>query len=102
MEKRFTLISSYVAGTFHNDQLSTSKLKIGDVLVCWREPQNKHDKNAVRLDDRHGHKIGYIQRGIAPVIAALMDNGYEIGCTVTGCGDGDVYIDVTLPIIESP
>ncbi len=61
-------------------RLLADKLK-SEPIFCdlIREPDNRHDENAVKVVVKEGSykgmHIGYIQRGVAAVLAVLMDEG---------------------------
>ena len=52
-------------------------MKVGDALVLVREPENKHDANAVRVEWR-GRKLGYLPRAENRAVAAEMDRGGKV------------------------
>lgn len=70
-----------VAGTSFRDGATglLQRLQPYHALTLRREQQNKHDKNAVAVY-RHDKKLGYVPRGLAAEIAALIDFGVEIKC----------------------
>lgn len=49
-------------------------LQVGDHLDLIREPDNRHDKHAIRVEWR-GHKLGYVPRAENRAVAAAMDQG---------------------------
>ena len=52
-------------------------MKVGDALVLVREPENKHDANAVRVEWR-GRKLGYLPRAENRAVASEMDRGGKV------------------------
>ena len=69
-----------VAGTNFRDTTDLlQRLQPKHALTLRREYENKHDENAVAVY-RHDKKLGYVPRGLAAEIAALMDFGVEIKC----------------------
>jgi len=40
-----------------------------------REPDNRHDRNAIKVCRRNGQQIGYIMAGMAPRLADQLDSG---------------------------
>ena len=56
-------------------------MKVGDVLVLVREPDNPHDVNAVRVE-WHGIKLGYLPRRENRAVALEIDNGGKIEARV--------------------
>ena len=49
-------------------------MQAGDKLTLIREPENRHDSLAIRVEWQ-GEKIGYLPRTENDVIAAAMDRG---------------------------
>jgi hypothetical protein len=52
-------------------------MHIGDTLQLVREPQNKHDANAVRVEWR-GEMLGYVPRRENSDVARQMDHGAPV------------------------
>lgn len=52
-------------------------MRVGDSLALTREPDNRHDRNAVRVDWR-GEKLGYLPRAENRAVAAAMDGGLAV------------------------
>jgi hypothetical protein len=50
------------------------ELKTGDLLTLVREPDNRHDGAAIRVE-WHGRKLGYLPRASNHAVAAAMDAG---------------------------
>jgi len=63
-----------------------SEIKVGDALELIREPDNKHDRNAIRVE-WHGHKLGYLPRKENRVVAAAMDAGDRLSARVSSMSD---------------
>lgn len=55
-------------------------LKVGDVVLLKREPDNSGDRDAVAVFNRHGQQLGYLPRfnGVAPA----MDRGGQLNAAV--------------------
>jgi hypothetical protein len=67
--------SSPLAGfQYHEGRELWPKLQVGDALILIREPDNPHDRNAVRVEWQ-GHMLGYLPRAENRVVAAEMDRG---------------------------
>jgi hypothetical protein len=47
-------------------------------LIPVREPYNPFDANAVKLLSLYGEPVGYVQRAVAPAVAAAMDAGQMV------------------------
>lgn len=100
----FTFLTTTIAGLSHHVRVRSAldHLQAGDVLTLAREPQNKYDVNAVRIDDVHGMKLGYVPATQSPAIAALLDNGYAVRCVVDQLGrDLMVAVALELPILDA-
>lgn len=70
--------SSPLAGfQYHAGGELWSELRVGDTLTLVREPDNPHDRNAVRVE-WHGHHLGYLPRAENRAVAAEMDDGTAI------------------------
>lgn len=63
-----------------------SEIKVGDALELIREPDNKHDRKAIRVE-WHGHKLGYLPRKENRVVAAAMDAGDRLSARVSSMSD---------------
>jgi len=50
------------------------QLQVGDRLELIREPDNRHDRHAVRVEWR-GHQLGYLPRAENRAVAAALDAG---------------------------
>jgi HIRAN domain len=59
-----------------------SELRIGDSLELVREPDNPHDRNAVRVDWR-GRKLGYVPRAENEALAWAMDRGERLTARIS-------------------
>lgn len=89
-------IDFYVAGTRHylgcrgdgsnNSQLCgkvTSDLNVDDKLLLLPEPDNIHDKNAIKLVAEGDRLIGYVPRYYCErVLDALADNEFQVSCCI--------------------
>ncbi|MBS5945762.1 MAG: HIRAN domain-containing protein [Peptoniphilus harei] len=76
-ERDIYLFDTYVAGTSHIEGIENigESLKDGDRLVFYREPENEHDPQAIRIENLKGEKIGYVPRKDNVVFSRLMDAG---------------------------
>lgn len=53
------------------------QLKVGDRLELIREPDNRHDRHAIRVEWR-GRKLGYVPRAENRSVAAALDSGDKL------------------------
>jgi hypothetical protein len=63
-----------------------TEIKLGDALELIREPDNAHDRNAIRVEWR-GHKLGYVPRAQNRAVAAAMDAGDRLTARVSSVSD---------------
>ena len=54
-----------------------SQMQVGDALDLIREPENRHDPKAIRVEWR-GHKLGYVPRAENRAVAAALDQGDKL------------------------
>ena len=104
-DERFVFLDTQLAGAPHHmTELEALALPEGTALVLVPEPQNAYDSNAIRLDRAGGKKAGYISRTLAPMVGALLRNGYDVQAHVAYVGAGmnrqsfTVAIALTLPV----
>ena len=76
-ERDIYLFDTYVAGTTHIDDIENIGIKIKeeDRLVFYREPENPHDPQAIRIETLGKEKIGYVPRQDNIIFSRLMDAG---------------------------
>lgn len=63
-----------------------TEIKVGDPLVLIREPDNRHDRNAIRVEWR-GNKLGYVPRAQNRAVAGAMDAGDALTARVSSLSD---------------
>lgn len=74
-EARLLIQQTVLAGSQYYDLLPMLKeIQVGDRLTLIREPDNRHDRRAVRVE-WHGHKLGYLPRAENQVVSAALDEG---------------------------
>ena len=76
-ERDIYLFDTYVAGTTHIEGIENigESLKDDDRLVFYREPENEHDPQAIRIETLGKEKIGYVPHKDNVVFSRLMDAG---------------------------
>lgn len=62
------------------------EIRVGDALDLVREPDNRHDSRAIRVEWR-GHKLGYVPRADNRAVAAAMDAGERLAARVSSLSD---------------
>lgn len=74
-QARIVVQSSPLAGFRHYEAPNLwDEIKPGDMLALVREPDNPHDRNAVRVEWRH-FKLGYVPRAQNVAVARQLDRG---------------------------
>jgi hypothetical protein len=79
---RILVQSSPLAGSqyYRLDQLQEN-IRVGDALELVREPDNRHDKNAVSVRWR-GQALGYLPRKENRAVAKALDDGESVRAAV--------------------
>lgn len=54
-----------------------AEMRVGDALTLTREPDNRHDRHAVRVDWR-GAMLGYLPRAENQAVANAMNRGLRV------------------------
>ena len=75
--------SKIVGSTFCDGQRLFHALKEGDKVRLVREPRNKFDKNAVRVDNWGGSKLGYLPKDTAKMVSDYIAEGREFTARVS-------------------
>lgn len=57
------------------------QIRPGDKLLLTREPDNRHDGNAIRVE-WNGRRLGYVPRAENSALAAAMDRGERVEARV--------------------
>ena len=79
---RVLVQSSPLAGSqYYAVGAQWQQMKVGDPLDLIREPDNHHDKHAIRVEWR-GHKLGYVPRIDNAAVSHLLDNGQTLDATI--------------------
>jgi HIRAN domain len=75
---RMLVQSSPLAGSqYYAVGAQWQQMQVGDRLDLIREPDNRHDRHAIRVEWR-GHKLGYVPRAENRAVAAAMDSGDKL------------------------
>ena len=75
---RMSLLRLPLAGSqYHEANEQWGKMQVGDRLTLRREPDNRHDDNAIRVEWR-GHMIGYLPRARNRILADALDRGERL------------------------
>ena len=79
-----------------------AELEIGDPLQLERDPENPHDKNAIRVLDGEGTWLGFVPREDAKSMAITLDNGTHTskaivsGVHINAKGRPEVMMEIEL------
>ena len=63
-----------------------AEMRVGDPLTLIREPENRHDRRAIRVEWR-GTKLGYVPRKENREVAAAMDAGERVSARISRLRD---------------
>src|SRR6185369_946344 len=75
---RLLVQSSPLAGSqYYAVDAAWTQLQVGDPLRLVREPGNRHDPDAIRVDWR-GRQLGYVPRAHNRALAAALDAGDKL------------------------
>ncbi len=82
-EVKVLVQSSPLAGSqFYALSRAWKEIRPGDKLLLKREPDNRHDANAIRVE-WNGQQLGYVPRAENRALAAAMDRGERVEARVT-------------------
>ena len=99
--RRVVVQRSPVAGfQYHEGERIFSSLRVGMPLILVREPSNKYDERAVRVEWR-GSKLGYVPRMENAAVAQMLDHGEQLAARIVHLEPSDnpwdrVRFEVTL------
>ncbi len=74
------------------------EIREGQKIILVREPENEHDSNAIRVETFFPkHRIGYIPRKLAAILAVELDRGFDHVGTITELDvkSGSIAIDLS-------
>lgn len=78
LPRRVLIQKSPVAGfQYHDGEKNWPNLRVGDRLRLVREPNNRHDRRAVRVD-WHRRQLGYIPRRDNAAVSQMLDSGQSL------------------------
>lgn len=103
---RILLQDSPLAGfQYHAGKALWPQMRVGDALTLVREPDNPHDRNAVRVDWR-GSKIGYVPRRENADVARFLDRGALLEARIARLAEvrdpwSRVRFEILIPIRET-
>lgn len=96
------LLECDIAGTgFVKDiEKKAAALNVDSIVKLVREPANKYDPMAIRIDNADGEKLGYVPRAQNEVISRLMDGGKILYGKVIekDLSDHGPWVDITVGI----
>ncbi len=84
---RLLIRSSPLAGSqYYALAQVRDEIRLGDSLELVREPENRHDRLAIRVEWR-GRPLGYVPKAHNRAIAAAMDAGDKLVARVSSLND---------------
>lgn len=103
-EVEIFLFKTHIAGTSHIDNISKIEktLNINDKLNFYREPDNKYDPQAIRIETVKGEKIGYVPKVDNIIFSRLMDAGKLLFGKIIKKEDINnwIYIEINIYLKE--
>lgn len=86
-ELRLLVQSSPLAGSqYYAVGRFWTELRVGDALTLVREPDNRYDRKAIRVEWR-GQRLGYVPRRDNAAVAAAMDAGDRLSARISRLTD---------------
>ncbi|AAZ97680.1 conserved hypothetical protein [Thiobacillus denitrificans ATCC 25259] len=87
---------------YHAGKTLWPQMQVGDALTLVREPDNRHDAKAVRVE-WHGHKIGYVPRRENADVARLLDAGQTLDARIVRLAEvrdpwARVRFEIVIPL----
>lgn len=87
---------------YHAGKVLWPRMRVGDALVLVREPDNRHDAKAVRVEWQ-GHKIGYVPRRENADVARLLDAGQPLAARIVRLAEvrdpwARVRFEIVIPL----
>lgn len=91
---------------YHAGRELWPQLRVGDPLTLVREPDNRFDANAVRVEWR-GRKIGYVPRRENADVARLLDRGQALEARIVRLAEvrdpwSRVRFEILAPLQGTP
>lgn len=98
-----TCLYARVAGvTYENRQAAIAKLRALEILDLVPEPENAHDRHAVKVCRRTGEQIGYLRRDRARRFGEKLKLGHRSFAFVKRVSGGEThYVSITV-LMMSP
>lgn len=88
IDQREEFFTKVVGVTFENRQEVVQNLHEGEELRLVREPENRFDPNAIRVENQQGDQIGYFNSRMAKHLAPVLDKGGEYQVLVSSLTGG--------------
>ena len=88
-----------IAGISFIDQNIINKLQEGEILFLIRELGNVYDQNAVKIINKNGQKVGYVNRELAQDYSEAMDRGlmyYAQILQLSGADKGQIGCNIEI------
>ncbi len=99
-EQEIFLFETYIAGTSFIEDIEeiSKKLDKNERLDFYREPNNKHDNNAIVIKNSKGLKLGYVPRVDNIVFSRLMDAGKLLFGKIESIEIKGDWVEITIRI----
>ena len=97
----YSTFSTRVVGVKYSDEQVINDLKEGQtVYVIW-EDINRHDKNALKVINSRGEKIGYIRKTLSPYILSFLKRSFFIKGEIRSILDSDIFVRLSFDKIQN-
>ena len=90
--ENYKAFSTRVVGVKYADENVINDLKERQTIYVIWEDINKHDKNALKVINNKGEKIGYIRKTISPHILKFLNRSFFVKGVIKGNIDGDIFV----------
>lgn len=101
-DKAIKLLEHQVAGVSYRCNVDDLRMiETGDPLFLEREPDNQHDRNAIKVLHDGSH-IGYVPANFAQVFAPLMDHGFPFAANVVDCEARKAFVVMRIFAAKTP
>ena len=75
-----------VTSRIQGHQVYNYKCKVGEILICEREPINKHSQNAITVKGKDQQVIIHVPEGLTSKLFTIMQKWkiYKVNATISG------------------
>lgn len=99
IDQREEFFTKVVGVTFENRQEVVQTLHEGEQIRLVREPANRFDPNAIRVENLQGDQLGFLNSRMAKHLAPVLDKGGEyrvLISSITGGQDKNLGVNILV------